>query len=144
MCDILGWCSTSVHLERAPLLSPVILLSFLVLEPGVGRGMVHAGAPAWCLCGHLSWIVGCGDVAEQKWIHLGGASLHWWVSGLPLEAAALLGMFRWARLPGSTDAHVSFLSDFQGGSGQRNQPSTMQQKSQATKTAYGTSPYWTN
>ncbi|XP_054667158.1 ubiquitin-associated protein 2 isoform X8 [Grus americana] len=31
-----------------------------------------------------------------------------------------------------------------GGSGQRNQPSTMQQKSQATKTAYGTSPYWTN
>ncbi|KAG8131316.1 putative Ubiquitin associated protein [Naja naja] len=32
----------------------------------------------------------------------------------------------------------------QGGSVQRNQPSVLQQKPQATKTTYGTSPYWTN
>ncbi|KAM6232423.1 ubiquitin-associated protein 2-like isoform 2-T2 [Porphyrio hochstetteri] len=40
--------------------------------------------------------------------------------------------------------HHHLQQDGQGGSGQRNQPNTMQQKSQATKTTYGTSPYWTN
>ncbi|XP_067386954.1 ubiquitin-associated protein 2 isoform X2 [Emydura macquarii macquarii] len=46
--------------------------------------------------------------------------------------------------PHSQMLHHHLQPDGQGGSGQRNQPSTMQQKSQATKTAYGTSPYWTN
>uniref|UniRef100_A0A8C3SP75 Ubiquitin associated protein 2 n=1 Tax=Chelydra serpentina TaxID=8475 RepID=A0A8C3SP75_CHESE len=46
--------------------------------------------------------------------------------------------------PHSQMLHHHLQQDGQGGSGQRNQPSTMQQKSQATKTAYGTSPYWTN
>ncbi|XP_065596172.1 ubiquitin-associated protein 2 isoform X2 [Cyrtonyx montezumae] len=46
--------------------------------------------------------------------------------------------------PHSQMLHHHLHQDGQGGSGQRNQPSTMQQKSQATKTAYGTSPYWTN
>ncbi|XP_068522810.1 ubiquitin-associated protein 2-like isoform X4 [Anas acuta] len=45
---------------------------------------------------------------------------------------------------GVPDISGSVYNKTQGGSGQRNQPSTMQQKSQATKTAYGTSPYWTN
>ncbi|CAJ0961220.1 unnamed protein product [Ranitomeya imitator] len=31
-----------------------------------------------------------------------------------------------------------------GGSGQRSQPNSMQQKTQANKTAYTSSPYWTN
>ncbi|XP_027563669.1 ubiquitin-associated protein 2-like isoform X2 [Neopelma chrysocephalum] len=46
--------------------------------------------------------------------------------------------------PHSQMLHHHLQQDGQGGSGQRNQPSTMQQKSQATKTTYGTSPYWTN
>ncbi|XP_054034630.1 ubiquitin-associated protein 2 [Dryobates pubescens] len=46
--------------------------------------------------------------------------------------------------PHSQMLHHHLQQDGQGGSGQRNQPSTLQQKSQATKTAYGTSPYWTN
>ncbi|XP_027523493.1 ubiquitin-associated protein 2-like [Corapipo altera] len=46
--------------------------------------------------------------------------------------------------PHSQMLHHHLHQDGQGGSGQRNQPSTMQQKSQATKTTYGTSPYWTN
>ncbi|XP_006123053.2 ubiquitin-associated protein 2 isoform X1 [Pelodiscus sinensis] len=46
--------------------------------------------------------------------------------------------------PHSQMLHHHLQQDGQGGSSQRNQPSTMQQKSQATKTAYGTSPYWTN
>ncbi|KAM6306814.1 ubiquitin-associated protein 2-like [Podargus strigoides] len=46
--------------------------------------------------------------------------------------------------PHSQMLHHYLQQDGQGGSGQRNQPSTMQQKSQASKTAYGTSPYWTN
>ncbi|KAM6392138.1 ubiquitin-associated protein 2-like isoform 2-T2 [Rhynochetos jubatus] len=46
--------------------------------------------------------------------------------------------------PHSQMLHHHLQQDGQGGSGQRNQPSTMQQKSQATKTAYGTSPYWTS
>ncbi|XP_009884102.1 PREDICTED: ubiquitin-associated protein 2-like [Charadrius vociferus] len=46
--------------------------------------------------------------------------------------------------PHSQMLHHHLQQDAQGGSGQRNQPSTMQQKSQATKTTYGTSPYWTN
>ncbi|XP_074935684.1 ubiquitin-associated protein 2 isoform X4 [Phalacrocorax aristotelis] len=46
--------------------------------------------------------------------------------------------------PHSQMLHHHLQQDGQGGSGQRNQPSAMQQKSQATKTAYGTSPYWTN
>ncbi|GAB0209442.1 ubiquitin-associated protein 2 [Grus japonensis] len=45
---------------------------------------------------------------------------------------------------GVPDISGSVYNKTQGGSGQRNQPSTMQQKSQATKTTYGTSPYWTN
>ncbi|XP_069737412.1 ubiquitin-associated protein 2-like isoform X2 [Phaenicophaeus curvirostris] len=45
---------------------------------------------------------------------------------------------------GVPDISGSVYNKTQGGSSQRNQPSTMQQKSQATKTAYGTSPYWTN
>ncbi|KAM4754109.1 ubiquitin-associated protein 2-like isoform 7-T7 [Cyanocitta cristata] len=44
---------------------------------------------------------------------------------------------------GVPDISGSVYNKTQGGSGQRNQPSTMQQKSQATKT-YGTSQYWTN
>ncbi|XP_074932894.1 ubiquitin-associated protein 2-like isoform X10 [Phalacrocorax aristotelis] len=46
--------------------------------------------------------------------------------------------------PHSQMLHHHLQQDGQGGSGQRNQPSTMQQKAQTTKTAYGTSPYWTN
>ncbi|XP_061872780.1 ubiquitin-associated protein 2-like isoform X3 [Colius striatus] len=46
--------------------------------------------------------------------------------------------------PHSQVLHHHLQPDGQGGSGQRNQPSTMQQKSQATKAAYGTSPYWTS
>ncbi|XP_030324156.1 ubiquitin-associated protein 2 [Calypte anna] len=46
--------------------------------------------------------------------------------------------------PHSQILHHHLQQDAQAGSGQRNQPSTMQQKSQATKNAYGTSPYWTN
>ncbi|XP_042311351.1 ubiquitin-associated protein 2 isoform X2 [Sceloporus undulatus] len=46
--------------------------------------------------------------------------------------------------PHSQMLHHHLQQDGQGGSGQRSQPSAMQQKSQATKTAYGTSPYWTN
>uniref|UniRef100_A0A8C8S5Q5 Ubiquitin associated protein 2 n=1 Tax=Pelusios castaneus TaxID=367368 RepID=A0A8C8S5Q5_9SAUR len=46
--------------------------------------------------------------------------------------------------PHSQMLHHHLQQDGQGGSGQRTQPSTMQQKSQATKTAYGTAPYWTN
>uniref|UniRef100_A0A8V5GZJ9 Uncharacterized protein n=1 Tax=Melopsittacus undulatus TaxID=13146 RepID=A0A8V5GZJ9_MELUD len=45
--------------------------------------------------------------------------------------------------PHSQMLHHHLQQDGQGGSGQRNQPSTMQQKSQATKTTYGASPYWT-
>ncbi|XP_069482956.1 ubiquitin-associated protein 2 isoform X3 [Ambystoma mexicanum] len=40
--------------------------------------------------------------------------------------------------------HHHMQQDGQGVSGQRNQPNTMQQKSQANKTAYASSPYWTN
>nr|XP_060617158.1 ubiquitin-associated protein 2 isoform X2 [Anolis sagrei ordinatus] len=46
--------------------------------------------------------------------------------------------------PHSQMLHHHLQQDGQGGSGQRSQASGMQQKSQATKTAYGTSPYWTN
>ncbi|XP_053152972.1 ubiquitin-associated protein 2 isoform X1 [Hemicordylus capensis] len=46
--------------------------------------------------------------------------------------------------PHSQMLHHHLQQDGPGGSGQRSQPSAMQQKSQATKTAYGTSPYWTN
>ncbi|XP_075302476.1 ubiquitin-associated protein 2 isoform X2 [Opisthocomus hoazin] len=46
--------------------------------------------------------------------------------------------------PHSQMLHHHLQQDGQGGSSQRNQPSAMQQKSQATKTTYGTSPYWTN
>ncbi|XP_033020430.1 ubiquitin-associated protein 2 isoform X2 [Lacerta agilis] len=46
--------------------------------------------------------------------------------------------------PHSQMLHHHLQQDGQGASGQRNPPSTLQQKSQATKTAYGTSPYWTN
>ncbi|XP_007429367.1 ubiquitin-associated protein 2 isoform X1 [Python bivittatus] len=45
--------------------------------------------------------------------------------------------------PHSQVLHHHLQQDGQGGSGQRSQPSALQQKSQA-KNAYGTSPYWTN
>ncbi|KAJ1211175.1 hypothetical protein NDU88_006536 [Pleurodeles waltl] len=52
-------------------------------------------------------------------------------------------------LPPHQQAHSQMLhhhlqQDGQGVSGQRNQPNAMQQKSQANKTAYASSPYWTN
>uniref|UniRef100_A0A4W2GJ91 Ubiquitin associated protein 2 n=1 Tax=Bos indicus x Bos taurus TaxID=30522 RepID=A0A4W2GJ91_BOBOX len=40
--------------------------------------------------------------------------------------------------------HHHLPQDAQSGSGQRNQPSSLQPKSQASKPAYGNSPYWTN
>ncbi|XP_054842394.1 ubiquitin-associated protein 2 isoform X2 [Eublepharis macularius] len=46
--------------------------------------------------------------------------------------------------PHSQILHHHLQQDGQVGSSQRNQPSTLQQKSQATKAAYGASPYWTN
>ncbi|KAM8961815.1 ubiquitin-associated protein 2 isoform 3-T3 [Pelodytes ibericus] len=46
--------------------------------------------------------------------------------------------------PHSQLLHHHLQQDGQGGTGQRNQPNTMQQKSQTNKTAYTTSPYWTN
>uniref|UniRef100_F7FAM2 Ubiquitin associated protein 2 n=1 Tax=Monodelphis domestica TaxID=13616 RepID=F7FAM2_MONDO len=46
--------------------------------------------------------------------------------------------------PHSQMLHHHLQQDGQGGSGQRSQPSTLQPKSQATKPAYGSSPYWTN
>ncbi|XP_058027936.1 ubiquitin-associated protein 2 [Ahaetulla prasina] len=46
--------------------------------------------------------------------------------------------------PHSQVLHHHLQQDGQGGSAQRNQPSALQQKPQATKTTYGTSPYWTN
>lgn len=52
-------------------------------------------------------------------------------------------------LPPHQQAHSQMLhhhlqQDGQGVSGQRNQSNAMQQKSQANKTAYASSPYWTN
>ncbi|XP_038599447.1 ubiquitin-associated protein 2 isoform X2 [Tachyglossus aculeatus] len=52
-------------------------------------------------------------------------------------------------LPAHQQPHSQMLphhlqQDGQGGSGQRSQPSSMQPKSQANKSAYGSSPYWTN
>ncbi|XP_015283675.1 PREDICTED: ubiquitin-associated protein 2, partial [Gekko japonicus] len=46
--------------------------------------------------------------------------------------------------PHSQMLHHHLQQDGQGGSGQRSQPSALQQKPQASKTAYGASPYWTN
>ncbi|KAM4809662.1 ubiquitin-associated protein 2 isoform 7-T8 [Rhinophrynus dorsalis] len=46
--------------------------------------------------------------------------------------------------PHSQLLHHHLQQDGQGGSGQRSQPNAMQQKSQANKTAYTSSPYWTN
>ncbi|KAK9408748.1 ubiquitin-associated protein 2 [Crotalus adamanteus] len=46
--------------------------------------------------------------------------------------------------PHSQVLHHHLQQDGQGGSVQRNQPTVLQQKSQATKNTYGTSPYWTN
>ncbi|MEE6457779.1 hypothetical protein FKM82_000031 [Ascaphus truei] len=46
--------------------------------------------------------------------------------------------------PHSQLLHHHLQQDGQGGSGQRSQPNAMQQKSQANKTAYASSPYWTN
>nr|XP_056704799.1 ubiquitin-associated protein 2 isoform X1 [Euleptes europaea] len=46
--------------------------------------------------------------------------------------------------PHSQLLHHHLQQDGQGGSGQRSQPSSLQQKPQASKTAYGASPYWTN
>ncbi|XP_036892088.1 ubiquitin-associated protein 2 isoform X4 [Sturnira hondurensis] len=40
--------------------------------------------------------------------------------------------------------HHHLPQDAQSGSGQRSQPSSLQPKSQASKPAYGNSPYWTN
>ncbi|XP_068107845.1 ubiquitin-associated protein 2 isoform X3 [Hyperolius riggenbachi] len=46
--------------------------------------------------------------------------------------------------PHSQLLHHHLQQDGQGGSGQRSQATSMQQKTQATKTAYTSSPYWTN
>eukprot|EP00079_Xenopus_tropicalis_P032575 XP_017946346.1 PREDICTED: ubiquitin-associated protein 2 isoform X2 [Xenopus tropicalis] len=46
--------------------------------------------------------------------------------------------------PHSQLLHHHLQQDGQGGSAQRTQPNAMQQKSQANKTAYASSPYWTN
>ncbi|XP_075042576.1 ubiquitin-associated protein 2 isoform X2 [Mixophyes fleayi] len=46
--------------------------------------------------------------------------------------------------PHSQLLHHHLQQDGQGGSGQRSQPNAMQQKTQANKTAYTSSPYWTN
>lgn len=46
--------------------------------------------------------------------------------------------------PPSQLLHHHLLQDAQSGSGQRSQPSSLQPKSQASKPAYGNSPYWTN
>ncbi|KAM5193306.1 ubiquitin-associated protein 2 isoform 4-T4 [Mantella aurantiaca] len=46
--------------------------------------------------------------------------------------------------PHSQLLHHHLQQDGQGGSGQRSQPNSMQQKTQANKTAYTSSPYWTN
>ncbi|XP_063753773.1 ubiquitin-associated protein 2-like isoform X2 [Eleginops maclovinus] len=40
--------------------------------------------------------------------------------------------------------HHHLTQDGQGGPGQRNQSSSMQQKSQGSKSSYGSSPYWAN
>ncbi|KAG8505890.1 Ubiquitin-associated protein 2 [Galemys pyrenaicus] len=46
--------------------------------------------------------------------------------------------------PHSQLLHHHLPQDAQSGSGQRNQPSSLQPKSQSSKPAYGNSPYWTN
>ncbi|XP_058881468.1 ubiquitin-associated protein 2 isoform X3 [Acipenser ruthenus] len=46
--------------------------------------------------------------------------------------------------PHSQMLHHHLQQDGQGGSGQRSQPNSMQQKSQANKSTYGSSPYWGN
>lgn len=46
--------------------------------------------------------------------------------------------------PHSQLLHHHLPQDAQSGSGQRSQPSSLQPKSQASKPAYGNSPYWTN
>ncbi|XP_056398529.1 ubiquitin-associated protein 2 isoform X5 [Hyla sarda] len=46
--------------------------------------------------------------------------------------------------PHSQLLHHHLQQDGQGGTGQRSQPNSMQQKTQANKTAYTSSPYWTN
>lgn len=57
----------------------------------------------------------------------------------PVMAAATLP---WVQ--GSAPALTAFSPPPQSGSGQRSQPSSLQPKSQASKPAYGNSPYWTN
>ncbi|XP_026944844.1 ubiquitin-associated protein 2 isoform X8 [Sagmatias obliquidens] len=46
--------------------------------------------------------------------------------------------------PHSQLLHHHLPQDAQSGAGQRSQPSSLQPKSQASKPAYGNSPYWTN
>ncbi|XP_060055266.1 ubiquitin-associated protein 2 isoform X2 [Erinaceus europaeus] len=46
--------------------------------------------------------------------------------------------------PHSQMLHHHLPQDAQSGSGQRNQPSSLQPKSQPSKPTYGNSPYWTN
>ncbi|XP_077377471.1 ubiquitin-associated protein 2-like isoform X3 [Festucalex cinctus] len=46
--------------------------------------------------------------------------------------------------PHSQLLHHHLTQDAQGGPGQRNQSSSMQQKSQGSKSSYGSSPYWGN
>ncbi|XP_048219752.1 ubiquitin-associated protein 2 isoform X1 [Perognathus longimembris pacificus] len=46
--------------------------------------------------------------------------------------------------PHSQLLHHHLPQDAQSGSGQRNQPNSLQPKSQASKPTYGNSPYWTN
>ncbi|MED6262056.1 Ubiquitin-associated protein 2, partial [Ataeniobius toweri] len=46
--------------------------------------------------------------------------------------------------PHSQMLHHHLTQDGQGGPGQRNQSSSMQQKAQGSKSSYGSSPYWAN
>lgn len=57
-----------------------------------------------------------------------------------MEAATL----PWPRGPAPALTAFSPPPPPQSGSGQRSQPSSLQPKSQASKPAYGNSPYWTN
>lgn len=57
-----------------------------------------------------------------------------------MEAATL----PWTGSPAPALTALSPPPPPQSGSGQRSQPSSLQPKSQASKPAYGNSPYWTN
>lgn len=62
------------------------------------------------------------------------------------QDAQVSPMMEAATLPsgGGSAPTLTAFSPPQSGSGQRSQPSSLQPKSQASKPAYGNSPYWTN